>query len=46
MYVENKYWDNLDKTGLVGKNQLLRKNDYKDGGVWYGLFFSSEKIIV
>ena len=30
----------LDKVGLFGKNLLQRKNDYKDGGIWYGLFLS------
>ena len=23
---------------MVGKNPLQGKNDYKDGGIWYGLF--------
>ena len=30
LYIENKHWDNLDKVGLVGKNLLQGKNDYKD----------------
>ena len=38
LYIENKHWDNLDTAGLVGKNLLQGKNDYKDGGVFYGLF--------
>ena len=37
LYIESKRWDNLDKTGLVGKNLLQAKNDYKDGGIWYAL---------
>ena len=40
LYIENKHWDNLDKAGLVGKNLLQRKNDYKDGGIFYGLFLA------
>ena len=38
MHTENKHWDKLDKTSLVGKNLLLGKNDYKDGGIFYGFF--------
>ena len=38
LYIENKHWDKLDKAGLVGKNLLQGKNDYKDGGIFYGLF--------
>ena len=40
LYIENKHWDKLDKAGLVGKNLLQRKNDYKDGGIFYGLFLA------
>ena len=40
LYNENKHWDKLDKTGLVGKNLLQGKNDYKDGGIFYGLFLA------
>ena len=38
LYIENKHWEKLDKAGLVGKYLLQRKNDYKDGGILYGLF--------
>ena len=38
IYIESKLWDKLDKAGLVGKNLLQGKNDYKDGGIFYGLF--------
>ena len=38
LYIENKHWDKLEKAGLVGKNLLQGKNDYKDGGIWYALF--------
>ena len=40
MYIEKKHWDKLDKAGLVAKNQLQGKNDYKDGGIWYGFFLA------
>ena len=43
LYIENKHWDKLDKAGLVGKNLLQGKNDYEDGGFFYGLF-SAPKI--
>ena len=29
LYIENKHWDNLDEVGLVGKNLLRGKIDYK-----------------
>ena len=44
LYIENKYWDELDKAGLVGKNKTQGKNDYKDGGIWYGLFLAPKII--
>ena len=31
LYFENKHWDKFEKAGLVGKNLLQGKNDYKDG---------------
>ena len=40
LYIENKHWDKLEKAGLVGKNLLQGKNDYKDGGIFYGLFLA------
>ena len=46
LYIENKHWDKLDKSGLVGKNLLQGKNDYKDGGIFYGLFLAPKKNIV
>ena len=30
----------MNKAGLVGKNLLQGKNDYKDGGIFYGLFLA------
>ena len=40
LYIENKHWEKLDKAGLVGKSLLRGKNDYKDGGIFYGLFLA------
>ena len=40
LYIENKHWDKLKKAGLVGKNLLQGKNDYKDGGKFCGLFLA------
>ena len=42
LYIENKDWENLDKAGLVEKNFLHWENDYKDGGIFYGLFLASK----
>ena len=38
--IENKHWDKLHKAGLVGKNLLQGKNDYQDGGIFYGLILA------
>ena len=40
LYIENKHWDKLSEAGLVGKNLRQGKNDYKDGGIFYGLFLA------
>ena len=40
LYIEKKYWDVLDKANLVGKNLCQGKNDYKSGGIFYGLFLA------
>ena len=40
LYIEKKYWDVLDKANLVGKNLCQGKNDYKTGGIFYGLFLA------
>ena len=37
LYSEKKHWVKLDKAGLVGKNLLQGKKNYKDGGVFYGI---------
>ena len=39
-YIDYKHWAKLDKDGLSGKNRLQGKNDYKEGGIWYGLFLA------
>ena len=38
--IDKKHWDKLDKTGLVLKNLLKVRSDYKDGGIFYGLFIA------
>ena len=40
LYIEKKHWDNLDKAGLIEKNRLQGKNEYKERGIWYGLFLA------
>ena len=40
LYKEKKYWDVIDKANLVGKNLCQGKNDYKTGGIFYGLFLA------
>ena len=42
LYIENKYWDVLDKTNLVGEGLCRGKNDYKTGSIFYGLFRASK----
>ena len=46
LYIENKQWNKLDKAGLVGKNRIQVKNDYKEGGFWYALFLAPNVNIV
>ena len=46
LYIEDKHCYKLDKGRLVGKNLLQGKNDYKDGGIFYGLFLAPKKNIV
>ena len=41
LYVEKKYWDVLYKTNIVGEDLCQVKNDYKSGGIFYGLSLSS-----
>ena len=42
LYVEKKYWDVLDKANLVGEELCQGKNDYKTGGIFYGLFLATK----
>ena len=37
---ENKHQDKLGKAGLIGKKILQRKNEYKDGVLFYALFLA------
>ena len=40
LYIKNKHCEKIDKAGLVGKKLLQGENDYKDGGIFYGLSLS------
>ena len=41
MYIENKHWDKLDKSKLIGKELLQCKNDPgSDSDIFYGLFLA------
>ena len=40
LYIENKHWDKLKEKNLVGRNLIQGKNDYGDGGIFYGLFLA------
>ena len=40
LYIKNKHRDKLEKAGLIGKTLLQGKNDYKGGGIFYGLFLA------
>ena len=40
LYIEKKYWDVLDKADLVGEDSCQGQNDYKTGGIFYGLFLA------
>ena len=41
LYIEEKYWDVLDKANLLGKNLCQGESDYNTGGIFYGFFPSS-----
>ena len=34
LYIENKHWVKINEAGLVRKNGLQGRNDYKDGAIW------------
>ena len=40
LYIHKENWDVLDKAGLIGNNLCQGKNDYKSGGIFYGLFLA------
>ena len=40
LYIENYYWDVSDEASLFGKNYCQGKNDYRTGGIFYGLFLA------
>ena len=40
LYIEKKYWDVLHKANLVGEDLCQGKNDYKTGGIFYGLYLA------
>ena len=40
LYIGNMHWEKLDKAGLVGKDLLQGKNDYRDRGIFFGLFLA------
>ena len=40
LYIEKKYWDNLDNANLVGEEICQGKNDYKTGGIFCELFLA------
>ena len=42
LYIEKKYWDVLDKANLVGEELCQGKNDYKTGGIFYGMYLASK----
>ena len=43
LYFENQHWEKLESVGLIGKNLLQGKNDYEDGGTFYGLFLAPKR---
>ena len=43
MYIEKKFWDVIDKANLVRKSLCQSKNDYKPGGIFYGLLLAPKK---
>ena len=40
LYMEKKNWEVLDKANLVREGLCQGKNDYKTGGIFYGLFLA------
>ena len=42
LYIQKTFWDLLDQANLVSKNLCQGKNEYKSGGIFYGLFLYPE----
>ena len=40
LYFTQEHWDALDKARLVEDSSCQSKNDYKSGGIFYGLFLA------
>ena len=40
LYFEKKYWNNLEEKNLVGEKLGQGKNDYGNGGIFFGLFLA------
>ena len=40
LYIKYRHWEKIEKAGIVGNYPLQGKNDYKAGGIWYGLFLT------
>ena len=43
---QKKHWEKLNKAGLIGKDRLQGEVDYKEGGIWRGLFLIQNKILL
>ena len=40
LYIGTKHWDILNEAGFVGSILGQGKNDYNDGGIFFGLFLA------
>ena len=40
LYIENKHWNKLNDAKFFREKRLQGKNDFNDGGIWYGLFLA------
>ena len=36
------HYEKLEETGYVGNDLVQRKNDYKDGGIFYRIFLAQK----
>ena len=46
LYIEKNFWDVLNKSNLNGDNLCRGENDYKSGGIVYGLFLARKMKIL